>query len=243
MEIALWVIAVFIAFFVKGVCGFANTLVFSSIMSFGTNNINISPVDLLIGIPPNAVLVWKNRKKIDPKICVPLSILVVAGVIPGVLFLKNIDVTSIKVIFGFVVIFIGAQILYQEFFMKNKNSKPNPVAIVILGLLSGIMCGLFGIGALLAAYVNKVAEDTATFKANMCIVFLVDNIVRFVLYTIWGILTLDSYKTAGILIVPMLMGLTLGMLLGKKLNERTMKIIVVIMLIISGVSLILNTLL
>lgn len=103
------------------------------------------------------------------------------------------------------------------------------------------MCGLFGIGALLAAYVNKVASDSATFKANMCTVFLVDNIVRFVLYAMWGILTLESYKIAGILLIPMIVALVLGMLVSKKLNERVMKIIVVIMLIISGVSLIVNT--
>lgn len=240
-NIFLWIIAVFIAFFVKGVCGFANTLVFSSIMSFGTNNINISPVDLLIGIPPNAILVWKNRSKVDPKICVPLALLVVAGVIPGVIFLKNVDVTSVKIIFGAVVILIGFQILFQEFFMKGGKGKPNKVLVIVLGLLSGIMCGLFGIGALLAAYVNKVASDVDTFKANMCIVFLTDNIVRFILYTYFGILTLDAYKTAGILIIPMVVGLFLGMLLGKKLNEKVMKIIVVVMLIISGISLIVNT--
>lgn len=241
MEIAIWVIAVFVAFFVKGVCGFANTLVFSSIMSFGTNNINISPVDLLIGIPPNAIMVYKNRSKLDPKICIPLSLLVVAGIIPGALFLKSVDVTIVKIIFGVVVVFIGVQILLQEFFIKTTNSKPSPVLIVILGILSGIMCGLFGIGALLAAYVNKVAPDSNTFKANMCTVFLIDNVVRFVLYSIWGILNLQAYKIALMLVIPMIMGLMLGMLVGKKLNERIMKIIVVIMLIISGVSLIINT--
>ena len=44
----LWFIASFIAFFVKGVCGFANTLVFTSMLSFGTANIEITPVDLLL---------------------------------------------------------------------------------------------------------------------------------------------------------------------------------------------------
>lgn len=242
-NIVLWIIAVFIAFFVKGVCGFANTLVFSSIMSFGTNNINISPVDLLIGIPPNAILVWKNRRKVDPRICVPLSLLVVAGVIPGALFLKNVDVTSVKILFGIVVVIIGFQILFQEFFMKKQETgKPNPVVMVILGLVSGIMCGLFGIGAILAAYVNKVAADTDSFKGNMCVVFLIDNIVRFIFYTIWGILTVESYKTALVLLIPMIAGLMSGMLIGKRINERVMKLIVVIMLVISGAALIVNVL-
>lgn len=51
------------AYFVKGLCGFANTLVFTSILSFGSaTNANISPVDLLVGYPTNVILTWKNRK-------------------------------------------------------------------------------------------------------------------------------------------------------------------------------------
>lgn len=51
----LWVIAAFAAFFVKGLCGFANTLVFTSILGFGAANVNISPVELL-GYPTNLIL-------------------------------------------------------------------------------------------------------------------------------------------------------------------------------------------
>ena len=114
--------------------------------------------------------------------------------------------------------------------------------LAVLGVISGVMCGLFGIGALLAAYVNKTASDSSAFKANMCIVFLVDNIIRFVIYTLWGILTFESYKIALFLLPGMIAGLLLGMLVGKKLNEKTMKIVVVILLIFSGISLIVNTL-
>ena len=43
-----WILATLTAFFIKGLCGFANTLVFTSILSFGIVNANISPVELLI---------------------------------------------------------------------------------------------------------------------------------------------------------------------------------------------------
>ena len=44
-----WIAATICAFFVKGLCGFANTLVFTTVMSFGMSNRNISPVELLLG--------------------------------------------------------------------------------------------------------------------------------------------------------------------------------------------------
>ena len=60
----LWILAAFCAFFVKGLCGFANTLVFDTILGFGVNNVNISPVELILGYPANITLVYKNRKQI-----------------------------------------------------------------------------------------------------------------------------------------------------------------------------------
>ncbi len=42
----LWILATIVAFYIKGLCGFANTLVFTSILGFGTNNINISPIEV-----------------------------------------------------------------------------------------------------------------------------------------------------------------------------------------------------
>ena len=58
---ALWIIAAVSAFFVKGLCGFANTLVFTTALSFGTANREISPVELLLGYPTNVILAWRER--------------------------------------------------------------------------------------------------------------------------------------------------------------------------------------
>ena len=57
-----WVVASLAAFFVKGLCGFANTLVFTGILSFGNNNISISPTELVLGYPTNIILAWRERK-------------------------------------------------------------------------------------------------------------------------------------------------------------------------------------
>ena len=47
------IVATLAASFIKGVCGFANTLVFTTILSFSFNNIQITPMDLIIGYPAN----------------------------------------------------------------------------------------------------------------------------------------------------------------------------------------------
>ncbi|MBR2402167.1 MAG: sulfite exporter TauE/SafE family protein, partial [Lachnospiraceae bacterium] len=60
-----WIIATLCGYFVKGLCGFANTLVLSSILSYRTNTIDITPVDLFMSVPTNAIMTWKERKNLD----------------------------------------------------------------------------------------------------------------------------------------------------------------------------------
>lgn len=242
-----WILATLCAFFVKGLCGFANTLVFTTILSFGNNNANISPVELLLGYPTNAIMVWKERKAINWRICLPLAALVVLGSIPGILFLKNADTGLIKILFGIVIVVLGLEMLWREQRdrrqeMKFERENRFPIGLTIIGVLSGILCGLYGVGALLGAYVSRVTKDSHSFKGNLCVVFLVENTLRVVLYTVWGIITPDIVKQALILVPVMLAGLVLGILSGKVLDEKVVKKIVILMLIVSGVALVINCL-
>lgn len=235
-----WIIAALAAFFVKGLCGFANTLVFTSILSFGVSNASISPVELLLGYPTNFILAWKERKSIRWEICLPLALLVVVGTIPGVLFLKSANVSSIKVLFGAIIVLIGAEMLWSD--ANGSRFKQSKFLLILIGILSGILCGLYGVGALLGAYLGKVTNDSHSFKANICTVFVIENTLRIVLYTVWGLLTFDVLKQAVILLPFMLIGLGSGMLSGKFLDEKIVRKLVIVMLIVSGAALILTNL-
>lgn len=223
------------AYFVKGLCGFANTLVFSTILSFSTNNVNISPVELVLGLPSNIMISYKERKSVQWKVCLPLAGLVLFGDIPGILLLKNTNTQVIKGIFGFVIIAIGVEMLLREYMRKTKKSQ---LLLITIGILSGILCGLYGIGALLAAYMGRVTDNSSSFKGNLCIVFLIDNLFRLVMYGVTGIITLATLKQSVILFPFMALGLFLGMKGSSFLDEKKIKKLVIIMLILSGVSLI-----
>jgi uncharacterized membrane protein YfcA len=223
------------AYFVKGLCGFANTLVFSTILSFSTNNVNISPVELVLGLPSNIMISYKERKSVQWKVCLPLAGLVLLGDIPGILLLKNTNTQVIKGIFGFVIIAIGVEMLLREYMRKTKKSQ---LLLITIGILSGILCGLYGIGALLAAYMGRVTDNSSSFKGNLCIVFLIDNLFRLVMYGVTCIITLATLKQSVILFPFMALGLFLGMKGSSFLDEKKIKKLVIIMLILSGVSLI-----
>lgn len=239
----IWfIIATLVAFFIKGLCGFANTLIFNGILSYTANNINISPLEVVLGYPSNIILVWKERKSLNWKIWLPLTVLVVAGSIPGIFLLKHTDAGLLKVIFGIAVIVIGIEMLFREMKSNNRTSGGSKMVLVLIGIISGLLCGLYGVGALLAAYMSRVAENSHEFKANSCVVFVVENTIRIILYTATGILTLAVLKQVVILIPFMLAAVFLGMKSSSVLNEKIIKKIVIVLLILSGIVLIINNL-
>lgn len=236
----LWAFAAFIAFFVKGLCGFANTPVLSVIVAFANDNRLISPASLLLDMPTNVYLVWRERKSIDLRVCAPLAALVLLGCLPGVWLLKHIDPAPIKLVFGFVVAALGVEMFFRE--KNGKKMRPSRVLMGAVGLVAGVLCGLFGIGALLAAYIGRVTDDMRAFRGNLCTVFLTENVFRLALYAATGILTLASVRRALLAAPFMLLGLALGVKCSGKIDDHRIRLFASIMLVVTGVVMIASNL-
>ena len=242
MDTAIWMIATFAAFFVKGLCGFANTLVFQSILSFQNDNRNISPVELILTYPANIILMLKERKSLKWNVCLPLTALVVVGSIPGILLLKSADTTVIKIIFGIVTVLVAVEMFFR---MRRKTEREETtiekVLMYIVGLISGVLCGLYGVGALLGAFVGRKTDTLSGFKANMSFIFVVENTIRLVLYIILKILNAEILTKALIMIPFMFAGLLLGMFASRFVNEKLAKKIIILALMVSGISLVVTS--
>jgi uncharacterized membrane protein YfcA len=233
MDINFFVMAAcFCAYFVKGIVGFANTIVFTSILSFRYNNINISPVDLWLGVPPNILMPIKERKSIRLKKWLPIAAIVLVSDLPGMFLLKYGNASTLKVILGVVIIGIGLEMLDRQ--LRPRKSKGSKKLLLGFGALTGFINGLFGIGALLAAYMERTTQSASEFRGNLCMVFLVDAIFRIIAYTCLGIVTLESLWTAVRLVPCMLLGLGAGMFVSRFVEERKMKLVVIVVLIFSG---------
>ena len=154
--------------------------------------------------------------------------------------LKNVDTRVIKIIFGAVVIGLGAEMLLREY--SSKNVKSSKVVLGIIGILSGVLCGLFGVGALLAAYVSRVTEGSESFKANISAVFIVDNTFRIILYSTMHMLTFDTVKMSILLLPFALCGLFAGIRFSSIIEEKKVRRLTAVLLVLSGISLILKNL-
>ncbi len=87
-----------------------------------------------------------------------------------------------------------------------------------------MLCGLFGVRALLAAYVSRVTEADSSCKADISAVFIVDNTI------------------CSALIPFALSGLFTGMKCFGYMNEKNVRKVTTVLLIFSGVSLVLRSL-
>lgn len=238
MNIYLGLLAAFLAMFVKGLAAFGNTLVFSPLMNFQSDTKLIAPVDLLMSIPANAYLAWRERKSISLKIALPLVALIYIGLIPGTFFLSIGNSQVLKVILGVAVVLLGIEMLLRErVIAKHGRKKSNPLVLALIGLGSGILCGLFGVGAFLTAYLNRTTDNQSQFRANFCCVFFLENMARFFLYLYSGILTLSSVKFTLLIAPAAVIGLGCGVLASKKIPEKQAKQVVAVLLVLTGLSL------
>jgi len=233
---------VFISLFVKGITGFGNTLVMAPMFSFVVSNRFTTPVDLLISIPTNAYLVWKNRDSIKFSTVAPMSLMLLAGVIPGIMILKTGNDLLLKSILGIVIVALGIEMLYRKP-EQQPSGKGNKALLVIVGLVSGVLAGMYGISAFLVAYISRTSADRSQFRANLCSLFLVDNIFRLFWYSAAGIMTLEIIRFTLFMAPAVALGMYIGTKVDTGLKEETVRKATIYLLIVSGAILIVRSVL
>jgi len=226
-------ISTLLAYLVKAITGFGNTLVMGSLFSFVVSNKVTTPIDLIFSLPTNAFIVWRERRNISLKLVIPLSLTLLLGIIPGTLLLKTGSDWLLKSILGLVIVGIAIEMLTRKVDV-DAPKKDNPVMVVIIGVISGILAGMYGIGALLVAYISRTTENRNQFRGNICCIFLVDNIFRFFLYWYTGILNKEVLFLTLLLSPAVVLGMAAGVKVDTRLNEATVKKGVILLLILSG---------
>ncbi|MCX7711885.1 MAG: sulfite exporter TauE/SafE family protein [Clostridia bacterium] len=239
--ICLFLITV-LAYGVKAITGFGNTLVMASLFSFAVPNRLTTPIDLIFSLPTNAYMVCRERKSIKLKLILPISILLVAGAIPGTLILKGGNDCGLKAFLGIVIIGIGMEMLLRRP-SQHLKTKSNPVLLMTIGIISGALAGMYGIGAPLVAYINRTTANHSEFRANLCCVFLVDNLFRLVYYSSVGLISWEVVKFSMILAPAAALGMCLGVKLDSKLKKDMVRMATIGLLIVSGFLLFINNIL
>ena len=230
-----------VGYTIKALIGFGNPLLTGPLLSLKLDNVVISPSGLLCDAPTNAYISYKNRKKIQWKIIIPVTILNLLGVIPGSFLLKYSLPWVIKAILGVLVVGISIEMATRDK-RKSKVGTDNPLIRCLVSFISGIFAGLYGNNILIVAYIERTSKDLNAFKGSMCFLFLMENFLRIGLYCATGIFTKYVLILAAITIPAALLGIVISNLIEPHVTQKQATKAINVLFLISGISILFKSL-
>ncbi|MDI6778397.1 MAG: sulfite exporter TauE/SafE family protein [Patescibacteria group bacterium] len=234
MDIIILSVAIFLGYFVQTIVGFAASLIAFPILLYIYNIQEASAIMAILYVFFSTVLVVKNWVNIDKKVVIEVLPGLIVGMILGVYLLKFGSPIILKKALG---LFIVSFVIYN--FIKNKEIIIFKKAGLLVGLLSGIFGGLFSAGGpLLAAYIHNKNSRKEIIRATVIGCLGIINFTRIPLFFYSDLFNANLLRAAIISIPSFCLALWLGHILYNRINENVFRNIFLIILFLSGVSLI-----
>jgi uncharacterized membrane protein YfcA len=234
--LAFFLFATFIGAVTSGLAGFALGLVVSGIWLHFLTPLQTATLVVGYGLLSQAYGIWKLRHALDWRKFMPFVIGGVAGVPVGVLLIGMINPDHLRTGVGVLLL------LYSAYSLARPSIKPvhAPASVHVgVGVLNGVIGGLTGLSAIVVTLWCQVQSWS---KDVQRAVFQPANFGAFVLtavgYAFAGAITVEVTKLYLLGLPVFLIGLWIGMKLYGRLDEAGFRRIVLVLLFISGLSLV-----
>lgn len=228
------IIGVGIGFYIQTVAGFAAALVTLPII---LKVLNIQEAVALMSIfffLFSIILIYKNWKLINRKVVIEMSIGIVIGLFLGIWILKfGNPIVLMKALGIFILLFVG-----HSYFKKKKIKIIRKLGI-LFGFVGGIFSGLFSTGGpIFVVYTYSKLDKPDIVRATIIGTIGITNFLRVPLLIFSDILTIDIFLISLYVLPFFLLALFLGHKTYHKINEKTLINVLMILLTLSGISLI-----
>ena len=186
------------------------------------------------------IMALQFRKYLEWKKIILPGISFMIAVVITIRTLKNIDLSWLGAALG---VFLLILSLYYLFWAKKIEINPTPLLAVVFGLLSGVLSGLFSIGAtLMAMYMLAITEDRNHYMADLQTVLACNNIVSLTTRISAGIYTQSLILPTAIGFGGLLMGQFVGGRIAGRMNGEKIKQFIYILVGITGIETIIKQL-
>jgi uncharacterized membrane protein YfcA len=221
---------------VQGVTGFGSVVLTISVLAFFFPVKQLVPLLVAISLVP---MIWfalvgrRNIQWVHVRIILLLSL---AGLPLGYLVYQYLPAGVLKIALGVFVVLVAVANLAG---LRIRVKIPE-LSYYLLNLLGGIFHGALAAGGpLLIIYTARSVEDKAAFRATLSIVWVVLNSILCITYLATGGFSDTMLPALGVGVACMLLGTALGMLAHARMPEKPFRIVVFVLLLISGVALLL----
>jgi hypothetical protein len=237
----------FVAATIVGFSGFGFALITVPLLTILLDLKVVVPLELLLALVCVTILSARNMRFIKEPAVVYLFLGMMAGTVVGTWLLDNLEAGLLKKILGIAIILFAIHLYKRSGREREPRTREGIGRIVgaaialFVGLLSGIAGGMFGTsGPPLVVYVDHFAKDKSAFRAQLVVLFMLNNAVRVALYAWHSLLTVPIAKFALWLLPAVMLGLFLGSKMHFQVSDKTFSKAIAVMLCISGLLLVIR---
>lgn len=227
------------AYIVQGVSGFGRSLVATPILSLFIPAKEVIAIIILTSIFANIIMLVKTIKYSSIKKIWVMIVMGVIGVIVGIQMLTFVPIKELKIFMGVLVVF-SAIMLASGFKLKVKESH---LSYGIAGISSGFLTGLISIGGPpIVLFLQNQDHDKHQFRGNLSLFFFFTGSFAIISLFMNNLVTHDVIIKSIYFLPASIIGIIIGNYLAHKVNEKVFKKVVLGILILSGISAVLTSL-
>jgi len=234
-DLSLFLLATLAAALVAGVAGFAFGLVAAAAWLHILSPTQTAALIIGFGLVVQGYAVWKLRHALSLPRLIPFFIGAAFGVPIGVALLEHADPAHVRAGTGILLVVYS---LYAFFRPSLKPVAAGPAADAGVGFLNGILGGMTGLAGIL---VTIWCGLRGWKKDEQRAVFQPVGVAIFVMSALWlgagGAVSGDTVKLFAIGLPVLLAGSWLGLKLYGRLDDAAFRNVVLLLLLVSGVSL------
>jgi uncharacterized protein len=239
--LGLFLLAAFMGGFASGLAGFAMGFVVAGIWLHVITPIQTTTLIVGYGLWTQGYGVWQLRHSLTWRNVAPFIISGTIGVPIGTMLLTYVDPAHLRSGVGLLLVLYGIYGLAQPAF---KPLQAGVAADGGIGFLNGLLCGLTGFpGFIITIWCQFRGWTKDVQRAVFQPVMLAAIVVTAISLSFTGAVTAETVKLYLLGLPALLAGLWLGFKLYGKLDEAGFRRLVLVLLLLSGVSLIARPLL
>lgn len=246
MDWVLLLTVTFLAATVQSATGFGFGLIAVSVFLIVLNSVAAIQLVIIIILVMSCVH-WPKLRGIAPVHLLKwLSLGCVLGFPLGILIYNHLNIDSIKMVVACLIILISAQNAWY-LFGKAKTHSPSPTqpersgTVIGVGVVCGLMASSMAMpGPAAMLYLSRTALSKDEIRATILTFFLFSYGGALLLQMAFIGVAPQTWVTAAILTPSALVGMVVGHLISKKINQQMFKGLVLVILLLTGLFMLLN---
>ena len=234
MPTTVYVVAVvFLATLIRSTLGFGEGLVAVPLLALRIPIAVAAPLAVMVSVLVAGVIVVKDWRKIEVRSAAGLVVASFLGIPLGLLLLTRVDDRVVKLILGIIIAAFSAYSL--AFNTKLHLKKDHPILLLIVGFVSGILGGAYGMnGPPLAVYGSLRRWSPQHFRATLQGYFLPASLAGMIGYTTIGLLAPAVWRLFVLSLAPALVAILIGRFLNHHLRGNAFFSVVYVGLVMIG---------